>query len=94
MRTRTWCVAGALLCLASPAVAQTVLSEADVLAQLSADSPRLRAIRAAIDVARADVEAARRWPNPRATYNRESVAGVTDIWSRCRNHCPLPAAVV
>ena len=52
MRTRTWCVAGALLCLASPAAAQTVLSEADVLAQLSADSPRLRAIRAAIDVAR------------------------------------------
>ncbi len=78
MRTRTWCVAGALLCLASPAAAQTVLSEADVLAQLSADSPRLRAIRAAIDVARADVEAARRWPNPRATYNRESVAGVTE----------------
>jgi hypothetical protein len=36
------------------AAAQTVLSEADALARLSTESPRVRAIRAAVDVARAD----------------------------------------
>jgi outer membrane protein, heavy metal efflux system len=78
MRTRRWCVAVALLSLGAPATAQTVLSEADALARLSPDSPRVRAIRAAVDVARADVLSAGRWPNPRATYNRESVAGITE----------------
>jgi len=71
-------VAGALACLAAPAAGQTVLSEADALARLSSDSPRVRAIRASADIARADVIAAGRWPNPRVTYNRESVAGVTE----------------
>ena len=78
MRTRTWCVAAALVCLPRLLAAQTVLSEADALARLSADSPRVRAIRAGVDVARADVLVAGRWPNPRVTYNRESVAGVTE----------------
>jgi outer membrane protein, heavy metal efflux system len=78
MRTRTWCVAAALVCLPRLLAAQTVLSEADALARLSADSPRVRAIRATVDIARADVFAAGRWPNPRFTYNRESVAGVTE----------------
>ena len=78
MRTRTWCVVGALVCLATPAMGQSVLSEADALARLSTDSPRVRAIRASSAVARADIVAAGRWPNPRFTYNRESVAGVTE----------------
>lgn len=78
MRIRTWCVALALLSCAGPATAQTVLSEADVLARLSADSPRVRAIRAGVDVVRAEILAANRWPNPRATFNRESVAGITE----------------
>ena len=78
MRTRTWCVAGALLCLAAPATSQTVLTEGDALARLAADSPRVRAIRAGVDVARAEALAAGRWPNPRASFNRESVAGVTE----------------
>jgi cobalt-zinc-cadmium efflux system outer membrane protein len=81
-------VAVALLSLGAPAMAQTVLSEADALARLSPDSPRVRAIRAAVDVARADVFAAGRWPNPRATYNRESVAGITEsMWTVTQ---PLP----
>ena len=46
--------------------------------RLSTDSPRVRAIRASIDIARADVLAAGRWPNPRLTFDRESVAGVTE----------------
>lgn len=78
MRTRTWCVAAVLLSFGAPATAQTVLSEADALARLSPDSPRVRAIRASVDVARADVLAAGRWPNPRVTFNRESVAGITE----------------
>ena len=78
MRTRTWCVVLALLSPVAPATAQTVLSEADALARLSPDSPRVRAIRAGIDLVRADVLAAGRWPNPRFTFNRESVAGVTE----------------
>ena len=78
MRTRTWCVAAALLSLSRPAVAQTVLSESDALARLSADSPRVRSIRTGTELVRADVLAAARWPNPRATFNREAVAGVTE----------------
>ena len=46
--------------------------------RLSPASPRVRAIRAGIDVAGADVLAAGRWPNPRFTYDREAVAGVTE----------------
>lgn len=78
MPTRWWCVAAALLSISSQAGAQTVLSEADALARLSADSPRVRAIRASVELARAEVLTAGRWPNPRATFNRESVAGVSE----------------
>jgi cobalt-zinc-cadmium efflux system outer membrane protein len=38
----------------------------------------VRALRAGTDIARADVLAAARWPNPRVTFDRESVAGVTE----------------
>src|SRR6185436_1439790 len=59
--------------------AQTLsLTEAEALARLSPDSARVRAIQATIDVARADVLAARRWPNPRFTVDRESVSGLTE----------------
>jgi cobalt-zinc-cadmium efflux system outer membrane protein len=54
------------------------LTEAQALAQLTPDNPRVRAINAPVDVARADVLAAGRWPNPRVTYDREAVAGVTE----------------
>jgi cobalt-zinc-cadmium efflux system outer membrane protein len=54
------------------------LSEADALAKLSADSPRVREIRSSVDVARAEALAASRWPNPQFTFNRESVTGVTE----------------
>jgi cobalt-zinc-cadmium efflux system outer membrane protein len=65
--------------LPSSAGAQSLsLTESDALARLSPDSPRVRAIRAGIDLARADVLAAARWPNPRATYDREAVAGITE----------------
>jgi cobalt-zinc-cadmium efflux system outer membrane protein len=78
MRTRSWRVALALLLFSAPVAGQTVISEATALARLSTDSPRVRAIRASVELARADVLSAGRWPNPRASYNRESVSGVTE----------------
>jgi cobalt-zinc-cadmium efflux system outer membrane protein len=54
------------------------LTESQALAQLAPDSPRVQAARAGIEVARADVLAAARWPNPRVTFNREAVAGVSE----------------
>jgi outer membrane protein, heavy metal efflux system len=78
MRIPTPYVVLALLSLGAPATAQTVLTEADALARLSAESPRVRAIRATTEIARAEALAAARWPNPRGTFNREAVAGVTE----------------
>lgn len=89
MRTRTLCVAVALLIVGAPATGQTVFSEADALARLAAESPRVRAIRAAVEVARADVLAAGRWPNPRATFNRESVAGITENMAMVAQALPV-----
>src|SRR5436309_8705432 len=79
MRRAAFCVAlAAALMPASVGAQSTALTESDALARLSADSPRARAIRAGVDVARVDVLTAARWPNPRITWDRESVAGVTE----------------
>ena len=68
-----------LLLSPSSAHAQTLsLTESEALARLSPESPRVRAIRAAVELARADVLAAGRWPNPRVTIDREAVAGTTE----------------
>lgn len=87
MSTRTWCVA-ALLTVSVPAASQTVLPEAEALARLSADSPRARAIRAGVDVARAEIAVVGRWPNPRLAVDRESVAGVSETLTTVLQ--PLP----
>src|SRR5712691_9292689 len=72
-------VIAALLFLPSSARAQTLsLTEPEALARLSVESPRVRAIRSAVALARADVLAAGRWPNPRVTIDREAVAGTTE----------------
>ena len=79
MRRLVLCAGLAAALLPSSVGAQSLsLTEADALARLSPNSPRVRAIRAGVDVARADVLAAGRWPNPRVTFDRESVAGVTE----------------
>src|SRR5712691_7859952 len=78
MKTRLWCVMFALSCSGASMSAQTVLAEADALARLSINSPRVRAIRAGVDVARVDLLTAGRWPNPRVNWDRQSVAGVTE----------------
>jgi len=89
MRTAVLCAIVAMV-VPSHARAQSVpLTEADALARLSPDNPRLRAIRAAVDVARADVLAAGRWPNPRLTFDRESVAGVTENMTMVAQPLPI-----
>ena len=73
-----------------PVGAQSVtLTEADALARLSPASPRVRAIRATIDVARAEVLAAGRWPNPRITFDRESAARVTEDMTMVAQVLPI-----
>jgi len=89
MRSVVLCATLAAVLLPSRAGAQSLsLTEADVLARLSPDSPRVRAIRAGTDVARAEALSAGRWPNPRVTVDRESVAGVTEYLTMVAQ--PLP----
>ena len=78
MRTFFVCAALAVVLPASARAQTVTLTESEVLAQLGTASPRVLAARAGIDVARADVLAAARWPNPRVTFNREAVAGVAE----------------
>lgn len=89
MRTRLWCVALALSCGSARVGAQTALSEADALARLSSESPRVRAIRSAIDLAQAEALAAGRWPNPRVTVDRESVAGIRETIAMVAQGLPI-----
>src|SRR5678810_612576 len=65
------------------------LTEKDALARLSPASPRVRAIRASIDLARADVLAASRWPNPRLYVGREAVVGVTETIASVLQPLPI-----
>ncbi len=79
MRTAVLCVVLAMVSAPRPVGAQsTPLTEADALSRLSTDSPYVRAIRAGVDVARADVLSVRRWPNPRLMWDREAVGGVAE----------------
>jgi cobalt-zinc-cadmium efflux system outer membrane protein len=79
MRIVVFCATLLAVVVPSRAAAQALtLTESEALTRLSPDSPRVRAIRAPIELARADVLAAGRWPNPRLTFDRESVAGITE----------------
>jgi cobalt-zinc-cadmium efflux system outer membrane protein len=98
MQVRFWSVAAVAASLCStvgaqtvvPSVGtQTVLSEIDAIARLSADSPRVRAIRSGVDVARADVLMASRWPNPRLYVGREAVSGVSETITTVLQPLPI-----
>jgi cobalt-zinc-cadmium efflux system outer membrane protein len=79
MRVHVACAVLAGAVLPVGAGAQTLsLTESQALARFSIESPRVQAVRAAVDVARAEILVAGRWPNPRLTYNRESVVGVSE----------------
>jgi outer membrane protein, heavy metal efflux system len=89
MSTRLWCVVLALSCSSARIGAQTVLSEADALVRLSSESPRVRAIRSGIGVAAAEARTVGRWPNPRVTVDRESVAGLTETMTMVAQPLPI-----
>lgn len=90
MRSAVLCATSAVLMLSSFAAAQTLpLIETEALQRLSNSSPRVRAIRAAIELARADVLAAGRWPNPRVTVDRESVSGNTEYLTMVGQLLPI-----
>lgn len=79
MRSAVLCaVLVAALGPSSAGAQSLMLSESDAVARLSTSSPRVRAIRSGVDIARADVLSAGRWPNPRVNWDRQSVAGVTE----------------
>lgn len=72
-------VIAAVVLALSPAVASAQDRSARELVELIVrDSPRARAIHAAVDVARREQDARRTVPNPTATYTRES-AGFTEF---------------
>jgi cobalt-zinc-cadmium efflux system outer membrane protein len=89
MRTAMFCAALAFALVPASAGAQSLaLTEAEALNRLSMESPRARAARATVEIARADVLSASKWPNPRLSVDRESVAGVTEYLTMVAQ--PLP----
>jgi cobalt-zinc-cadmium efflux system outer membrane protein len=90
MRRALLCAVLGVAFAPSGAGAQSLmLTESDALARLSADSPRARALRAAVDVARVDVLSAARWPNPQPSVTRESVSGVTEYLTAVSQVLPI-----
>jgi len=90
MRALVLCAVLAAAALPSQAGAQPLtLTESEALARLSPDSPRVRAMRAAVDVSRADAQLFARWPNPRVTFDRESAAGVTETMTMVSQALPI-----
>jgi len=89
MRTAVLWAALAVLLPASGSAQPLNLTEADALARLTPDSPRVRALRAPIDLARVDELAAMRWPNPLVTVDRESVAGATEYIALVAQPLPI-----
>jgi cobalt-zinc-cadmium efflux system outer membrane protein len=90
MRSVVICATLAAAFLPCRASAQSLLlTETDALARLSVESPRVRSIRAGTDVVRAEALSAARWPNPRVTVDRESVAGVTEYLTMVAQPLPI-----
>jgi cobalt-zinc-cadmium efflux system outer membrane protein len=90
MRRVVLCAALAAAVVPLNAGAQSItLTESEALARLTTSSPRVQAVRAGIDLARVDVLVASRWPNPRLTIDRESVAGVTEYLAMVSQPLPI-----
>lgn len=80
---------GAVLLPASVVAQSPPLTESEALARLSPDSPQVRAARSPVAIARADVAAAARWPNPRVSWDREAVGGITEQITAVAQPLPL-----
>src|SRR4026209_2386007 len=65
------------------------LTEIEAVARPFDESPSVRALKSGTDIARADVLAAGRWPNPRLTFDRESVAGVSENMTMVAQPLPI-----
>ncbi len=85
------CAALLLPVLAAAAVhAQvTPISEAEALARLSPDSPRVRALGAQVDLARAGVALSRRLPNPQVSLSREAAGGLSEYYTLVTQVLPI-----
>lgn len=81
--------AGALLLPAGAGAQSLSLTEAQAIARLSDESPRVQAARASVEVARADALAAARLPNPRVTVNREAVSGIAENYFMVSQTLPV-----
>src|SRR5918994_2133007 len=65
------------------------LTERDAVARFAEADPRIRALTARIDEVRAAQAERTLWPNPSATYSRESVVGAHDTFLLARQELPI-----
>lgn len=98
MRLAMFVCAGALFALpcaaqSSAPLAQDApplrLTEREALARFVASDPRMRVLTATIDEVRASQAERTLWPNPSATFSRESVAGARDTFLLAHQELPI-----
>jgi outer membrane protein TolC len=65
------------------------LTEREALARFLSSDPRIRALNARIDEIRASQAERTLWPNPSATFSRESVLGAHDTFLLARQELPI-----
>src|SRR5688500_17136935 len=65
------------------------LTEREALARFWTSDPRVRALNARIDEIRASQAERTQWPNPSATFSRESVLGAHDTFLLARQELPV-----
>ena len=65
------------------------ISEAEALARLSPDSPRVRALGAQVDLARAGVALSRGRPNPQISVSREAAGGLNEHYTLVTQVLPI-----
>jgi outer membrane protein TolC len=84
----------ALPCSAHPSAQEAQesmlrLTERDALDRFSTRDPRIRALNAGVDEVRATQAERALWPNPSATFSRESVLGAHDTFLLARQELPV-----
>ena len=98
MRLAVFVCVGALFalpCGAQPSEQRTQepmllrLTEREALARFVTSDPRIRALNARIDEIRATQAERTLWPNPSATFSRESVLGAHDTFLLARQELPI-----
>lgn len=65
------------------------LTEREAMERFLANDPRIRALNASIDEVRATQAERTLWPNPSATFSRESVLGAHDTFLLARQELPI-----